>query len=477
MKAQERTTGNNGAADVIIVGGGITGLTLAYKLHQRCPNAVVTLLEAEDTLGGKIQRSPIGANHYIDTGPDAFMATNPRVRALLEELEITSELVSPLQNTTGILNGKTLRPIPSGLIQGVPVSPRAVLKDHLLTVRGALRASLDVLLPQSKYSNNTTVAEMIASRVGKEVVRKLVDPLVGGIYAGDTELMVANDVIPQIATVLRENRSLILGLRRLPKVARGGGLMTFAGNGMSRLPEALNRLLKGDVEIRTNQRVTSIAPKLGGELWHVRTDDAQLSAKVLVVTTPNYISAELVSELDSAVSADLAKTAYASVMTVTLLCEASERESMVIPGFVIPQSENELITAMTCLSDRWEFHRLNGKVLIRCSLGRYGDLRAFQMSDEEITERTYNDVQRLMHIHGNLIDAVVKRWDRALPQHNVGTGLSSSSFQKLELQQLYFAGAAFGGVGVASCIEQAIDTAQRVAEQFDPLAVPLTLQV
>ena len=211
------TTGSDATTDVIILGGGITGLTLAYRLHQQRPEAVITLLEAADTLGGKIQRSHIGNNHYIDTGPDAFMASNPRVRALLEELQITAELVSPLQNTTGILHGKTLRPIPSGLIQGVPLSPRAVLKDHLLTLRGALRASLDVLLPRFEYTDNTTVAEMIASRVGKEVVRKLVDPLVGGIYAGDTELMVANDVIPQIAAASVRTGASFSGYDDCPK--------------------------------------------------------------------------------------------------------------------------------------------------------------------------------------------------------------------------------------------------------------------
>ncbi|MEX6428795.1 MULTISPECIES: protoporphyrinogen oxidase [Ferrimicrobium] len=453
-------TKDSHSIDVVIIGGGIAGLTVAHELIRSRAGITVTLLEAGAAPGGKIQSANILGNHPIDVGPDALLTASGAVRKLCEELGLADALAYPTNGTTGIYHRGSICAVPPGLISGVPVSPVSLARSPMLSLHGMLRASGDLVLPRKEFTAASTVADMVISRVGAEVLTNFVEPLIGGMYAGDTRYLSAKYATPPLFQALQQHRSLLMGLRRRPRTTSRGGLGTFAPGGLTTLVDALTSAISPVADLRTATPARSLHRSPAG--WVVNSDDDSWSSRHVVVALPAPQASQLLFPTFVHQAELLRSVEYASVITVTLALPPQPHRRSAIPGCVVPRSDEHLITALTCISDRWEHHRLPDAYLVRCSLGRHGDERAWLMTDEEIIQRVRTDVTSILRIDASTGDAVLKRWENALPQYGPQHGAMLESLGEIEADNVSLVGAAYRGVGIASCIEHGKATAERI---------------
>ncbi|MEA2686672.1 MAG: protoporphyrinogen/coproporphyrinogen oxidase, partial [Actinomycetota bacterium] len=306
-----------------MVGGGITGLATAWFLRDR---ARVTLIEADDRLGGKIRTASLGGVP-VEEGPDTFLARVPHARALAEAVGLGDALVEPATGTAFIWTRGRLRPLPEGQVLGVPVELGPLVRSGVLAPGAVARAGLDLVLPRSRsgLSADPSVADVIGARMGQGVVDRLVEPLVGGINAGRADDLSLAATAPQLAAASSSSRSLVLGLRKRRRTAAAAAAGVAAGplflgvaGGLGRLVERLVASLSdAGVEIRTGVSVTSIEPDSRGTRV-VTSSAGSLAAAAVVVTVPAFAAAPLVRGTAPAVATDLERIRYASVAVSTL---------------------------------------------------------------------------------------------------------------------------------------------------------------
>jgi oxygen-dependent protoporphyrinogen oxidase len=243
--------------DVVVVGGGITGLATAWYLRQADPDLSVALLEASDRLGGKIETTEwMGVP--LEAGPDTFLARVPAAVDLCHQLGLGEDLVAPATWRAYVWTRGRLRPLPEGHVLGVPGRLGALARSGVVSRPGLARAGLDLVLPRHRFSDDPSVAEVVGARFGREVVDRLVDPLLGGIHAGTTERLSLASVAPAVAEVASRSRSLLLGLRGRVAQPPSGPLFLSLRGGLGRMVERLVDRLEG-VDVRCRVEVESLA--------------------------------------------------------------------------------------------------------------------------------------------------------------------------------------------------------------------------
>lgn len=423
---------------VAVVGGGITGLATAWFLRRRAPGAAVTLYEAGERLGGKIQTDRLGGQP-VELGPDTFLARVPWAVELCRQLGLGDELVAPATGKAYVWTRGRLRAIPHGTVFGVP--RRLAQLRGVVSAPGRARAALDLVMPASRFGVDPSVADVVGTRLGPEVLERLVEPLIGGIHAGRADRLSFRSVAPQVPL---DGRSLMRALRR-SDAARPGEGPVFLGlrRGLGRLVERLVECLDG-VDIRLASPVTSL--------------DA-LDADAVVLTIPPPAAAPLVPDA----SGDLGAIPYASVVTVTL-----SYPPMVLDGsgFLVPRVDGRLLTACTWTTAKWG--RAGDPTLLRASAGRIGDERALDLDDDTLVERLHGELAEAMHLPAPPGDRLVRRWPRALPQYDVGHDARVTRIENALPPNVFVAGAAYRGVGIASCIRQAELVAEKVGALQEP---------
>jgi oxygen-dependent protoporphyrinogen oxidase len=422
---------------VAIVGGGITGLAAAWDLAGRGHD--VTLYEAADRLGGKI-RTDAFAGVPTEAGPDAVLARVPWAARHVSELGLDGEVVHPATGSASIWSRGRLRPLPDGLVLGVPGRLLPVARSGILSPLGMARAGLDVVLPKHA-SDDPSVADVIAGRFGREVLEKLVDPLVSGINAGRADRLSLDAVAPDVAAAARDNRSLLLALRKRPPVDRTKPVFLSIAGGLQRLVERLEEALRErGVDVRTGTPVTALP-----------------DADAVVLTVPAFAAADLV---DGPAGDELRAIEYASVSLATMTYPAVPLEGS---GFLVPRREGWLMTAGTFVSTKWPARRPDGQVMIRCSAGRFGDDRHLELDETALVERLHRELSRAVDLRGAPpIDWRVDRWPRSFPQSEPGHLARVARIEDALPPHVFVAGAAYRGVGIASCIRQAREIAARV---------------
>lgn len=461
---------------VAVVGGGISGLVTAYSLRQRLGDGVdVTVLESSDRIGGKVRTREL-CGVTAETGPDAFITRAPELRQLVYELGLGADLVAPSSGAYVWSRGR-LRPLPAGGVMGVPDRIGPVLRSRLLSLAGLMRAGVDLVAPRRPLPDDPSVGEIIRPRFGSEVFDRLVDPLLGGIYAGTADNLSAASTVPEIAVLARENRSLFLGLRRRRRTAPtavattppGPPLVSVRG-GLSRIVDALAGQLEASVV--TGANVTSVESRNRG--FVVRTESQAYDADVVVLATPAFVSAGLVAALDADLAEDLRGIPYAGVANVTFAYAA--RAAPKLPagtGFLVPASENEFLVGCTWVTQKWPHLAEHGVVIVRGMVGRVGDQRWREMDDEELAAAVRASIVEITGSDPEPVESLVQRWPQALPQYLVGHArrLDRIDARLAELPGLHVTGAGYRGVGLAACVAQAASVAERVAATT-PTAAP-----
>ncbi len=453
---------------VVIVGGGISGLAAAHYLQRRFGERVqLTLIEGSSRLGGKIATRLLG-RHLVDTGPDAMLVRSPTMRALLADLGLDDHVVAPAVVGAYLWSRGRLRRLPAGTLFGVPDRLLPLLRSRLLSPLGLARAALDLVLPRHHPgSTDPSVADLVIPRLGSQVFERLVEPLLGGVYAGRAGELSARSTVPDIEALARNNRSLYLGLRRLRRnaapVSGGPALVTLDG-GLVHLVEALATRLVHD-ELRLGNAVSSLSR--AGTRYRVELADGQsLSADAVILATPAFATARLLAELAPAAAAVLAEVPYADVATISL---GYPRSALNRPldgtGFLVPPQEGRLLVGCSWSSAKWPHLADDSVVVIRCMVGRHGDRRWVGMDDDTLVRRVHEEVVEAMGLTAEPILEHVQRWPQGLPQYLVGhQGRLEVVAESLrDLPGIHLTGSAYRGVGLASCVADAERTAEHVA--------------
>lgn len=465
---------------VVVVGGGIAGLTAAWALATgRSGTArAVTVLEAGERLGGKVATERF-AGIDLDCGPDSFLARTPAAVEVCRAVGLGDQLVSPGTGTAYVWSRRRLRRLPAGLVLGVPTNLGALARSHVLSLPGTIRAALDLLLPRTRiggHHGDVSVGELARARFGSEALSRLIDPLVGGINAGRADELSAAVVAPAFVEA-SNHRSLILGLRRAQASAGGtaGGtadpapvFLTVRG-GLGRLVDALAAAIVGqpDAEIRTGEAAIALRREVDGPGWEIESaTGARWCADAVVIAVPAQSAGRLLAAVSPAAAAELATITYSSVCLVTL---AYAREAVPGPldgsGFLVPRIEGRLMTACSWVNTKWPHLDGGESIVLRVSAGRAGDARALSLSDSEIVGRLHQELTEAMGICAHPAASRVHRWVDAFPQYAVGHQAKVARIEtalQTDAPGVVVTGAAYRGVGLATCMagaQQAAATA------------------
>lgn len=439
-----------------MVGGGITGLATAYYLRKA--GVAATVVEAGDRLGGKIRTLELGGVP-VEAGPDTFLARVPWAVDLCRELGLGDELVEPATGKAFLWTGGRLKLLPDRHVLGVPTALRPLLRSEVLSSAGVVRACLDLVLPRTTFGPDPSVAEVVGRRLGRQAMERLVEPLVGGINAGRADALSLAATARPIAEAAARSRSLILGLRRAP-AAPGGPVFLGLAGGLQRL---IDRLAEEVDDIRLDTAVREIEPG-----YTLRCNPGpDIEADAIVITTPSFAAAGILSSLSPAAAKRIGEIRHASVVTATLAYPpAVVRRPLAGAGMLVPRVEGRLVTACTWSTSKWPALAAGGMVLLRASAGRDGDDRALELPDEEIVRRLHDELAPVLDLQARPEASVVSRWPRGFPQYDVGHHARVDAIETAlatDAPGVFVAGAAYRGLGIAACIEQACRVADLVA--------------
>lgn len=446
---------------VVVVGGGIAGLSAARALASAQDGPRVTVLEASPRLGGKIQTSSFGGLD-VDTGPDAFLAAAPAASRLCTELGLGDSLIAPAASKAWIYSHGKLRPFPLGTVLGVPSNIFSLAS--LISLPGMMRSVLDLVLPArvGRTGDDPTIGQLIRARLGNEVADRMIDPLVGGINAGSIDQLSLRTAVPQVATLADSHRSLLWAAsRKKPKASKMSNIskgepnrrvFLAPPNGMAQLVDALSdRLKENAVEIKTSTPVTSISHD--GKKWSI---NGSLHADAVILATPSYVAAGFIRDLEVRAATLLSSVRYSSVAMVRLAYKQSDvSNELAGSGFLVPAVDETLMTACSWASSKWSRLAKEGQVLFRVSAGRFNDTRALELSGDVLVKALHQELRIALGISGEPVEFDVTRWDRAFPQYEPGhvERVKEARVLLAGLPPIALAGAAYDGVGIPACIE------------------------
>lgn len=473
---------NDAGAHVVIIGGGITGLTAAYRLATltRGRDLTITVVEADNRLGGKIKTSPFAGQAAIDEGPDAYLARVPHAVALAHELGLDSSITHPASGHAAIVHDGLQR-IPEGLLLGVPTGLGALVRSPLLSWRGKARAALEPFLPTSPNPQDS-IGMFIRQRFGTEVHERLVDPLVGSIYAADT-MNFSLEMVPQLAALAHE-RSILVAARRAVKSTPAPTRPVFDApiEGMGSLIAALAKALATlNVDIITSTAVTAIAKdtSLTGQpryrLSLEGATDQELLGHAVIVTTPAQPSAGLFDVIDPTVSNLLGTWDHSSVIMVTLQTVETDIAAFAgLSGYLVPKPIQDRVTAVSFGSNKWTHWRpTNGSMILRVSMGRDGapvDDIIDSWDDAQLVQQVLDEVACHTGVLVSADNYRVTRWARSFPQYRPGHAKMVGKIEKMLVANapgVLVAGASMRGIGLPACVSQADRAAKVTLEYLD----------
>lgn len=481
---------------VVVVGGGISGLAAAWELTgsgAEARDTHVTVLESSARLGGPLDSATFGGR-IVDTGPDGFLGRRPEALDLCHEIGLEDALVPIGGRGASVWARGRLRPLPAGLALGIPTRFWPAARSGILGLRGQLGLARDALLPRPDMRGpigDRSVGPLVARKLGQRVADRLVDPLIGGIHAGSVDDMSAAATYPPLLVAAQKKGSLMRALRaEVPAPSDDAPPLFWAlRGGMASMVEQLRAALTArGVEIRCGRTVQSLeraAPAEGRSArWNVRwtgtgsagrtdQDGGSTEADAIVLAVPAPVAAHLLEPHDDEAAGLLGNIAYASVTLVTFRVPT---DALAAPltgtGFLVPRRSPAppdldawAVTAATYLSDKWPNLAVAGEVLLRASVGRYGDDRAGGWSDDEVVGRVWSELGLLMGLRGDPLASMVTRWPQALPQYRVHHLMRTAGIEAAvaRIGGIAVAGSAYRGVGIPACIASGRAAAQAIA--------------
>ncbi|MEU9131367.1 protoporphyrinogen oxidase [Kitasatospora sp. NPDC048540] len=448
---------------VVVVGGGIAGLAAAAFLSGPpggAPRARVTLLEASGHLGGKLMSGLVGGVR-VDLGAESMLARRPEAVELARLVGLDAELEPPTTAKAAVWTRGELRPLPAGQLMGVPGDLAALAASGVLSAEGLARAGRDV---PAELGEDTAIGRYVAERLGREVVDRLVEPLLGGVYAGRSDEISLRAAVPQLLAAARDGGPLVDGVHRLlgrAHAAGGAAGPVFQGlrGGIGTLPEAVAAYCrKAGADLRTGTAVSGLARTADG--WRVTAGEEEFTADAVVLAVPAPQAAALLRAEVPAAAAELAGVEYAGMALVTMAFHRAELDRPLTgSGFLVPPVDGRAIKAATFSSNKWGWleRAAPDAFLLRTSLGRHREEQALGLPDGELVARSLADLDRAVGLRARPYDTAVTRWGGGLPQYPVGhlDRVARIRAAVAGAGALAVCGAVYDGVGIPACIASA----------------------
>jgi len=463
-------TGVRAEQRIAIVGGGIGGLALAFRLVQGGvrPEAI-TLCEAGPQLGGIIQ-STRRDGYLIEHGPDSILRAKPAGVALWQDLGLERDIVStePAARTALIARGERLHPVPEGLYLLAPGKLGPLLRTPLLSWYGKLRAGLDLVLPRrDPNAPEESLGQFVRRRFGRELFERIAQPLAGGIYTADPERLSLAATMPQFLEWEHEHRSLILAAKQRQREAASGsryGLFATLRDGLHASIQRLHERLAG-IDLRLRTPVTGVSR--GAGQWHLTTADGSISATRLAVCGPAHAAATLLNGIDGPLTEVLREIPYAGAVILNLAFAADALPNLPqAAGFVVPAIEGRSVLAATFMSRKYADRAPAGSVLLRVFLGGAGGAAHLDRSDADLVATACADLRALLGLRQDPLWQVIDRWPLAMAQYHLGhrDRLGRIRTRAAAIPGLALIGNGYEGVGIPDIIAQA----DRVAAEWSP---------
>jgi oxygen-dependent protoporphyrinogen oxidase len=449
---------------VVVVGGGIAGLAAAWRVGQLRADADVVVLEASSAVGGKLRVAPV-AGVPVDVGAEAMLARRPQGVELAQAAGLGDALIAPLTTSASVYAGGSAHPLPARTMLGIPSEVAAVRRSGVLSEAALSAVEREpASRPLEPVVDDVAVGALVRERLGDEVVDRLVEPLLGGVYAGRADALSLRATMPALAARLGAGGSLVRAAAAVTDAgahapAAGPVFASLAG-GLGRLPVAL--AASGRFAVRTGVTVREIRHAGTGfdiECGPVPRPEL-VRADAVIVATPPAKAARLTDEVAPVAAAELSTVDTSGVAIVTLAYLGVD-----LPpgsGLLVAPSERRSVKAVTISSQKWPIAPA-GLTILRASIGRAGDSADLQRDDSELTGLVRADLRALVGLDARPVDSLVTRWGGGLPQYAVGHVEKVARIRAAvaAVPGLAVCGAAYDGVGVPACIA----SAQLAAEQ------------
>lgn len=470
-----------GRARLLIIGGGLTGLTAAHRVASRVGSPAagrrgpldLVLLEARDRLGGAIWTDHRDG-FTLEGGADSFITNKPWAVDLCRELGLGDRLIETdsRHRRSFVVHSGRLVPVPEGFVLMAPQKLLPLLTTPVLSLKGKLRLLLDLVKPRRQEDSDESLAAFVRRRLGREALERLVQPLVGGIYTADPNELSLKATLPQFPAMEREHGSLIRAALRQARAARSAdrfvsgaryGLFLSIDQGMGTLPQTLAESLPPET-FRTGSSVRRITRLNDQERpWLVELlDGSTLRSDAVLVTTEAHASARLLDGLDSDLALQLRSIPYASSAIVQV---AFRRDQVAHPldgfGAVVPIVENRSILAISFTSVKFPSRAPAGTVLMRVFVGGATQPELFEKDDAEIEALVLRELSELLGARGEPLLMDVARHPRGMPQYTLGHLDRVAAIREAQARHpgLFLAGNAFDGVGIPDCVRSGREAA------------------
>ncbi|HEX5595632.1 MAG TPA: protoporphyrinogen oxidase [Micromonosporaceae bacterium] len=468
---------------IAVVGGGITGIAAALRLRDRAPAGTdITVYERSEVLGGKLRSSSL-AGSPIELGAEAFLTRDPAggdsaAVALARRVGLADALVHPAIGQAAIVIDGELRPVPAGTLVGVPGD----LEKIAPVARPEAERDRDAGRPLLGPAEDVAVGDLVRRRLGDQVVDRLVEPMLGGVYAGRPDGLSLAATMPGLARAARTEHTLTGAVRAAMAAAPrapGTPVFTTVTGGLSRLVAAA--AAASGANLRLGATVRDLVPTPSG--WRLAIGSKQerpgpdgsaagpgsvelVEADAVVLALPAWPAARLLADVDAEAAALVGELEYASIALISLALPAARLPEL--SGFLIPAVEGTLVKAATFFTNKWaQLRRPDGVALVRASIGRHGEEHLLQRPDEELIAAVHRELVELLGPAAvpPPLASQVQRWGGALPQYALGH-LDRVSTARTALRSAYptlaLAGAGYDGVGIPVCIRSGETAADEV---------------
>jgi len=465
--------------NIVIIGGGIAGLSAAYFAQKNAPDAHVTLFESGDHCGGKITTDRIpfeDGDFIIEGGPDTFLATKPWGVALCKELGLSDRLqgTNQKQKNTYVLHKDKLQPLPEGLAMMIPTNIPSILKSSLVSWPGKVRMGLDFLLPSKNGHHDESLGRFVSRRLGREAYENLIEPLMSGIYAGDGDQLSLRSTFPYLHDLEHKYGSLARGALKMRQQMAARGARTQGSRsafltpttGLAEIVEALvETLTKNGADLWLKINVQTLQ-RSNDSTWDVTLENGEtLNADSVIVAAPSYAAGKIISNLDPELATVLGSIPYASTATVTLAYRQIDLSRLLDGyGYVIPRREGRRALACTWTSTKFPHRAPDGFALIRVFVGRAGQEADISWDETGLLDLACEELELTLGITARPLVSRVFIWENAMPQYNLGhpEKLAQIDAALEKHPGLALAGNGYRGIGIPDCIHSGELAVERI---------------
>jgi oxygen-dependent protoporphyrinogen oxidase len=462
---------------IAIIGGGISGLSAAFYLEKaRAAGADLeyTLFESGQRLGGSMYSDRV-EGCLVEAGPDSFLTEKPWALSLCKELGIADQLIgsNDAERKTYIAVNGRLVVMPDGLMFMVPTQLVPTALSPLFSWSTKLRMARELLHPPRPMQTDETVAELVERHFGAEVVDRLADPLLSGVYGGDAAKLSARAVLPRFVEMEEKYGSLsraMLAAHKKMMAARkepARPLFTSLQDGMQQMVDAVAARLDPE-SIRLRTHVLRVYPEDSSSSWRVSVEmNGEERFDAVLIATPANVAGALLDGVDRGLARNLLDITYSSSVTVTLGYYIDQLATLPPGfGFLVPRSEGTRMLACTFVHNKFPHRAPEGKGILRCFLGGARDEAVLGLTNDEMLETVHRELKDILKLEARPIFARVYRWRGAMAQYEPGHIARVERIEKrvAEIPGLALAGNAYHGIGVPDCIRSGMEAANSLAQ-------------